>query len=75
MKWTCERWLCLCAQECIPTSLSNINVASFSSISYGSNSEYWTQKRTQSENIHYIILDVHAVKQSRAHFIWDYKEG
>ena len=28
------------------------------------NSEYWSQKRTQSGNIHSIILDVHAVKQS-----------
>ena len=26
--------------------------------------EYWTQTHTQSGNIHYIILEVHAMKQS-----------
>ena len=40
----------------------SINVTSFSSIPYCSNSEYWTQKRTQSESIHSIILDVHVLK-------------
>ena len=31
-------------------------VTSFSSISYQSNSEYWSQKQAQSGNIHSIIL-------------------
>ena len=39
-----------------------IFVTSFFSISYRSNIEYWTQKRTQSESIHYTILDVHVLK-------------
>ena len=33
-------------------------------LQYKNNSEYWTQKRTQSRNIHSIILNVHAVKYS-----------
>ena len=37
-------------------------VTSFSSISYRSNGEYWTQKRTQSESIHSVILDVYVLK-------------
>ena len=36
----------------------------FLSISYWSNSEYWTQKCTQNGKIHSIKLDVYAVKQS-----------
>ena len=32
-----------------------VHVTSFSSISYCSNNEYWTQKRTQSERIHSVI--------------------
>ena len=56
-------------------------VTSFSSSSYWSNSEYWSQKRTQSGNIQSIILDVHAVKQSALltlvfdFYFLDYKEG
>ena len=46
------------------TEKTHINVTSFSSIPYWRNSEYWTQKRTQSGNIHSIILDVHVAKQS-----------
>ena len=42
-----------------------MNVTSFSSISYFSNSEYWTQKRAQSESIHSTILDVHVLKAER----------
>ena len=33
----------------------------FLNISYWSNSEYWSQKRTQSGNIHSTELDVYAV--------------
>ena len=40
-----------------------IHVSSFSSISYWNNREYWTQKGTQSRNIHSIILDVQVEKQ------------
>ena len=36
----------------------------FLSISYWSNSEYWTEKGTQSGNVHSTELDVFAVKQS-----------
>ena len=36
-----------------------IYITSSSSILYWSNSEYWTQKRIQSGNIHSIISDVH----------------
>ena len=43
---------------------SPIYFTSFSSISYWSNSEYWTQKCAQSGNIHSIILDVHVGWQS-----------
>ena len=32
------------------------------------NSEYWSQKQTQSENIHSIILDVHVDWQSAQKF-------
>ena len=39
-----------------------INVTSPSSIPYCSNSDYWTQKHTQIESIHSIILDVHVLK-------------
>ena len=35
-----------------------IYVTSFSSISYWSNSEYWSQKHTQSGNIHFILFIV-----------------
>ena len=45
-----------------------INVTSFSSISYWSNREYWTQKCTQIGNIHSIILDVYVEKQSAQNF-------
>ena len=41
---------------------STINVTSFSSILYYSNSEYWTQKHAQSGNIHSIILDIYVEK-------------
>ena len=41
-----------------------LNVTSFSNISYKSNSEYWSQKQTQSWNIHSIILDVYVGWQS-----------
>ena len=47
-----------------------IHVTSFTSFSYWSNSEYWTQKRTQSKNIHYIILDVHVDRLSALHSIF-----
>ena len=47
--------------------LFKIYVTSFSSISYWSNNEYWTQKHTQSDNIHSIPLDVHVEKKS-VHF-------
>ena len=65
-------------------------VTSFSSISYCSNSEYWTQKCIQSESIHSIILDVHVLKAERQnslflsvqlfltlrrHFIWENKSS
>ena len=36
----------------------------FLSIQYWSNSEYWSQKRTQSGNIHPTELDDYVVKQS-----------
>ena len=36
-----------------------INVTSLSSIPYWSSSKYWSQKLTQSGNIHSIILDVY----------------
>ena len=42
-----------------------VYVTSFSSIPYCSKRENWTQKRTQSENIHSIILDVHVLKAER----------
>ena len=45
--------------------LKLINVTIFSIIPYCSNSEYWTQKRTQSERIHSIIIDVHILKAER----------
>ena len=45
-----------------------IYVTSFSSIQYWSNSEYWPLKRTQSGNIHYVILDVHVKWQSAQNF-------
>ena len=45
-----------------------MNVTSFSSISYFRNSEYWSQKHTQSGNIHSIILDIHVVRQSAHNF-------
>ena len=38
----------------------------FLSISYWSNNEYWSQKHTQSGNIHSTELDVYAEKQSAA---------
>ena len=59
------------AQKCLQGRLSRrskikcINVTSFSSISYWSNSEYWTQKRIQSESIYSTILDVHVWKAER----------
>ena len=45
-----------------PGNKKYINVTSFSSISYYSNSEYWTQKSTHSESIHSVILDVYVLK-------------
>ena len=39
-----------------------IDVTSFSSISYCSNSKYCPQKHTQSESIHSIILDILVLK-------------
>ena len=42
--------------------IRQIYVTSSYSIPYCSNSEYWTQKRTQSESIYSIILDVHVSK-------------
>ena len=36
----------------------------FRSILYWKNSEYWSQKRNQSGNIHSIEIDVYALKQS-----------
>ena len=47
---------------------TDIYVTSFSSISYWCNSENWTKKRTQSESIHSIILDVHVWK---AEHLWN----
>ena len=41
-----------------------IYVTSFSSISYYSNSEHWTQKCAQNGNVHSIILDVNDESQS-----------
>ena len=41
-----------------------ININSFSSISYWSNSEYWAQKQVQSGNFNSTILDVHVGCQS-----------
>ena len=41
-----------------------INVTSFSSIPYCSDSEHWTRKCIQSGNIHSIILDVYADRHS-----------
>ena len=52
-----------------------INVTSFSSISYWSNTEYWPQKHTQSGNINSIILDVHAVKQSALKLSYNLAKG
>ena len=46
-----------------------INVTIFSSISYYSNSEYWTQKRIQNESIHSTILDVPVLKAVRFIYI------
>ena len=40
-------------------------VTSFSSISYCSNSVYWTQKLIQNKSIHSTILDVHVLKAER----------
>ena len=42
-------------------SVTIVNVTSFSSISYCSNSVYWTQ----SESIYFTILDVHVLKLLR----------
>ena len=42
-------------------------VTSFSSISYCSNIEYWSQKQAQSGNIHSIIFD-HVGRQRAQHF-------
>ena len=47
------------AYETLNVVPSSIHVTCFSSISYCSNSEYWPLKRTQSGNIHSIILYVH----------------
>ena len=47
---------------------NKLNITSFSSISYWSNSEYWPQKCAQSGNIHSIILDVHVGRQSAKNF-------
>ena len=49
-------------------SKSSKHVTSFSSISYCSISEYWTQKPIQSESIHSTILDVHVLKAERQNF-------
>ena len=48
----------------LPIPFCLINITSFSSISYWSNSEYWIQKHMQNGNIHFIILDVHVDRQS-----------
>ena len=48
--------------------LSTINVTSFTSNSYCSNSEHWSQKLPQSRNIHSIILDVYVERQSAQKF-------
>ena len=45
-----------------------MNVTSFYSISYCSNSEYWTQKHTQNESIHSVILDVYVLKAEHQNF-------
>ena len=42
----------------------SINVTSFSSISYWGNIECWSQKQSQSGNIHSIILVIHVGRQS-----------
>ena len=44
------------------------HVTSFSSISYRSNDEYWSQTQVQSGNIHSTILDVHAGWQNAQNF-------
>ena len=46
----------------------NIEATSFSSIPYWSNSEHWSQKLTQSGNIHSILLDVYDGWQSAQNF-------
>ena len=48
-----------------------IDITSFSSIPYWSNSEYWPQKQSQSGNIHSITLDVHVSWQSAQNFLLD----
>ena len=46
----------------------SINVTSSSSISYCSKSEHWSQKCTQNEKIHSIILDAYVNWQSSQNF-------
>ena len=41
----------------------------FNRNTYSSNSEYWSQKRTQNGSIHYIILDVHVGGQRAQTFL------
>ena len=50
----------------------SLYVTRFSSISYRSNSEYWTQKGAQSGNIRSIILDVHVSWQSNQNFRFNF---
>ena len=55
------------AMKCKVKSLERVGIYEchqFLRISYWSNSEHWSQKRTQSGNIHSTKLDVYAVKQS-----------
>ena len=52
----------------IELNMSSMYVTSFLSISYWSNSEYWSQKQAQSRNIHSMILVVHVGWQSAQNF-------
>ena len=46
----------------------------FLSIQYWNNSEYWSQKHTQSGNIYSTELDVYAVKQSEQNLSFIYSQ-
>ena len=52
-----------------------IHVTSSSSMSYCSNSKYWSHKHAQSGNIHFIILDVYVEWKSTQNFFWGVKRS